>query len=105
MQEAHPGWLVFHSSRSGLWSAYRSALPIGGNTGDVLLVRAGSVEELDRKPAAQVSPVVPPSIRAVAVARALQARSVRISRAVQAVCPDPAVGSGRFTALRGLLRS
>ncbi|MEU1736338.1 hypothetical protein [Streptosporangium sp. NPDC020145] len=103
MQQAHPGWLVFHSSRSGLWSAYRSALPGRPYAGDALLVRAESAEELDRKLAAQTSPEVPPSIRAVAVARALQSararQSARISRAVQAVGPS------RSTALRGLLRS
>ncbi|MER7134509.1 hypothetical protein, partial [Streptosporangium saharense] len=68
MQQAHPDWLVFHSSVTGVWSAYRSR----PEPGSVLLIRAESVEELDRKLAAQVSPVVPPSIRAVAVARALQ---------------------------------
>ncbi|MFD0885448.1 hypothetical protein ACFQ08_12900 [Streptosporangium algeriense] len=105
MQAAHPGWLVFHSSRSGLWSAYRSALFGRPCPGDVLLVRAGSVEELDRKLTAQASPVVPPSIQAVAVARALQARTTRVFRAVQTVCPDQVVAPGRSTALRRLLRS
>ncbi|MFF4413537.1 hypothetical protein ACFYY8_13475 [Streptosporangium sp. NPDC001559] len=105
MQTAHPDWLVFHSSRSGLWSAYRSALPGRPCPGDVLLVRAGSAEELDRKLAAQTLPAVPavpavpPSIQAVAVARALRARTIRASRAGQAVAP------GRSTALRRLLRS
>ncbi|MFI7533626.1 hypothetical protein [Streptosporangium sp. NPDC049376] len=105
LQRAHPDWLVFHSSHSGLWSAYRGVLPGRPYAGEVLLVRAGSAEELDRKLAAQVSPVVPPSIQAVAVARALQARAAhalqtaRISRAVHAVAP------GRSTALRRLLRS
>ncbi|MEU1879157.1 hypothetical protein ABZ470_17735 [Streptosporangium sp. NPDC020072] len=105
LQRAHPDWLVFHSSHSGLWSAYRGVLPGRPYAGDVLLVRAGSAEELDRKLAAQVFPVVPPSIQAVAVARALQTRAARISRAVQAVCPGQAVGPGRSTALRRLLRS
>ncbi|MBB4920384.1 hypothetical protein [Streptosporangium saharense] len=77
MQTAHPGWLVFHNAQSGLWSAYRHVLSGRPTPGAVLLVRAESAEELDRKLAAQVSPVVPPSIRAVAVARALQARAVR----------------------------
>ncbi|MFC3983059.1 hypothetical protein [Streptosporangium jomthongense] len=102
MQAAHPGWLVFHSSRSGLWSAYRSALSGRPYPGDVLLVRAGSAEELDRKLAAQVSPVVPPSIQAVAVARVLRTRTARV---VQAVCPGQAAQPGRATALRRLLRS
>ncbi|MFD0890592.1 hypothetical protein ACFQ08_39120, partial [Streptosporangium algeriense] len=53
VQQAHPGWLVFHSSRSGLWSAYRGALPGRPYAGDVLLVRAESAEELDRKLTAQ----------------------------------------------------
>ncbi|MFI7538495.1 hypothetical protein [Streptosporangium sp. NPDC049376] len=105
LQTAHPGWLVFHSSRSGLWSAYRSALPGRPCPGDVLLVRAGSAEELDRKLSAQTLPVVPPSIQAVAVARALRARTARASRVVQAVCPGQAVAPGRATALRRLLRS
>ncbi|MFF4413380.1 hypothetical protein ACFYY8_12680 [Streptosporangium sp. NPDC001559] len=99
MQTAHPDWLIFHSSRSGLWSAYRSVLSGRPYPGKVLLVRAESAEELDRKLAAQVSPVVPPSIQAVAVARALQARTAWGSRAVHAV------GPGRSTALRRLLRS
>ncbi|MFF4413623.1 hypothetical protein ACFYY8_13910 [Streptosporangium sp. NPDC001559] len=111
LQRAHPDWLVFHSSHSGLWSAYRGALRGRPGFGDVLLVRARSAEELGRKLAAQVSPVVPPSIQAVAVARSLQARAAhalqtaRISRAVQAVCPGQAVAPGRSTALRRLLRS
>ncbi|MBB4918951.1 hypothetical protein [Streptosporangium saharense] len=88
LQTAHPGWLVFHNAQSGLWSAYRCALSGRPEPGAVLLVRAESAEELDRKltaqtPAqaprpvsarltAQASPMVPPSIRAVAAARALQ---------------------------------
>ncbi|MEU1883347.1 hypothetical protein ABZ470_39085 [Streptosporangium sp. NPDC020072] len=105
VQRVHSDWLVFHNSATGLWSAYRRFLPGRAGLGEVLLVRAGSAEELDRKLAAQVSPAVPPSIRAMAVARALQARTVRLSRAVQAVCPGQAVVSGRATALRRLLRS
>ncbi|MEU1735120.1 hypothetical protein [Streptosporangium sp. NPDC020145] len=109
MQAAHPGWLVFHSSTTGLWSAYRSVLFGRPYAGDVLLVRAGSAEELDRKLSAQALPVVPPSIQAVAVARALQTARVRqmapVSRTVQAVCPGQAVAPGRATALRRLLRS
>ncbi|MER7208354.1 hypothetical protein ABT340_14890 [Streptosporangium sp. NPDC000239] len=109
LQTAHPGWLVFHSSTTGLWSAYRSALFGRPYAGEVLLVRAGSAEELDRKLAAQVVPVVPPSIQAVAVARAIQAARVRqlarVSRVGQAVCPGQAAQPGRATALRGLLRS
>ncbi|MEV4094097.1 hypothetical protein [Streptosporangium saharense] len=94
MQQAHPDWLVFHNSATGVWSAYRRALPYRPEPGDVSLVRAESVEELDRKLAAQVSPVVPPSIRAVAVARALQARTAHAIRAGQ-----------RPPGLRRLLRS
>ncbi|MFF4989300.1 hypothetical protein ACFY19_19070 [Streptosporangium saharense] len=103
LQTAHPGWLVFHNLQSGLWSAYRCALSGRPTPGAVLLVRAESAEELDRKltaqapaqtPAqasvqasvqaprpvsarltAQASPLVPPSIRAMAAARAL--RTVR----------------------------
>ncbi|MBB4920498.1 hypothetical protein, partial [Streptosporangium saharense] len=95
LQTAHPGWLVFHNAQSGLWSAYRHGLSGRPEPGAVLLVRAESVEELDRKltaqaPAqasvqaprpvsarltAQASPFVPPSIRAVATTRAL--RTVR----------------------------
>ncbi|MFF4413287.1 hypothetical protein ACFYY8_12215 [Streptosporangium sp. NPDC001559] len=105
MQAAHPGWLVLHSSTTGLWSAYRSVLFGRPYAGDVLLVRAESVEELDRKLSAQVPPVVPPSIQAVAVARAIQIRAARVSRTVQAVCPGQAVAPGRATALRRLLRS
>ncbi|MFD0884890.1 hypothetical protein ACFQ08_10055 [Streptosporangium algeriense] len=102
MQTAHPGWLVFHSSTTGLWNAYRSALFGRPYPGDVLLVRAESAEELDRKLAAQMSPVVPPSIQAVAVARALRTRTARV---VQAVCPGQSAEPGRATALRRLLRS
>ncbi|MEU1878035.1 hypothetical protein ABZ470_12020 [Streptosporangium sp. NPDC020072] len=90
---------MFHSSRSGLWSAYRSVLSGRPCPGDVLLVRAGSVGELERKLTAQAPPVVPPSIQAVAVARALRTRTTRI------VCPGQAIAPGRSTALRGLLRS
>ncbi|MFC3983128.1 hypothetical protein [Streptosporangium jomthongense] len=105
VQAAHPGWLVFHSSATGLWSAYRSVLFGRPYAGDVLLVRAGSAEELDRKLSAQAPPAVPPSIQAVAVARAIQIRAARVSRTVQAVCPGQAVAPGRATALRRLLRS
>ncbi|MER7211126.1 hypothetical protein ABT340_29080 [Streptosporangium sp. NPDC000239] len=109
MQTAHPDWLVFHSSRSGLWSAYRSVLSGRPYPRDVLLVRAETAEELNRKLAAQASPVVPPSIQAVAVARAIQTAQVRqmaqVSRVVQAVCPGQAAQPGRSTALRRLLRS
>ncbi|MER7129805.1 hypothetical protein [Streptosporangium saharense] len=87
VQQAHPGWLVFHNSTTGLWSAYRSR----PEPKKVLLVRADSVEELDRKLAAQTPLMVPPSIRAVAVARALQARTVRAGQ--------------RPLGLRSLLRS
>ncbi|MFD0891560.1 hypothetical protein ACFQ08_44015 [Streptosporangium algeriense] len=48
VEQAHPDWLVF-CSRTGLWSAYRRALPCG----DAALVRAISIEELDRKLTAQ----------------------------------------------------
>ncbi|MFF4991544.1 hypothetical protein ACFY19_30475 [Streptosporangium saharense] len=82
MQQAHPGWLVFHNSATGLWSAYRSR----PHSGDVSLVRADSAKDLDRKLTAQKPPLVPPSIRAVAAARALRAGR----------CP---------TGLRSLLRS
>ncbi|MEV4093385.1 hypothetical protein [Streptosporangium saharense] len=75
VQRAHPGWLVFHSARTGLWSAYRHR----PDPGDVSLVRAESAEELDRKLAAHVSPRVPPSIRAVAATRALRALQGRRS--------------------------
>ncbi|MEU1879607.1 hypothetical protein ABZ470_20025 [Streptosporangium sp. NPDC020072] len=94
MQTAHPGWLVFHNSMTGLWSAYRRFLTGRPYSGDVLLVRAESAEELERKLAAQTLPTVPPSIQAVAVARALRTRTARGSRVVQ----------GRSTALRRLLR-
>ncbi|MER7127940.1 hypothetical protein [Streptosporangium saharense] len=73
VQQAHPGWLVFHDSATGVWSAYLDRL----EPKSVLLVRADSVEELDRKLAAQAPLMVPPSIRAVAAARALQARTIR----------------------------
>ncbi|MFF4416548.1 hypothetical protein ACFYY8_28830 [Streptosporangium sp. NPDC001559] len=99
VQRAHSDWLVFHNSATGLWSAYRRVPPGRPGPGDTPLVRAGSAEELDRKLTAQASPVVPPSIRAVAIARALQA--ARISRVVQAVCPGQVVVPG----LRRLLRS
>ncbi|MER7207933.1 hypothetical protein ABT340_12775 [Streptosporangium sp. NPDC000239] len=109
VQAVHPGWLVFHSSTTGLWSAYRSVLFGRPYAGDVLLVRAGSAEELDRKLSAQTAPVVPPSIQAVAVARAIQTARVRkparVSWVVQAVCPGQAVAPDGSTALRGLLRS
>ncbi|MFC3983768.1 hypothetical protein [Streptosporangium jomthongense] len=106
VQRAHPDWLVFHNSATGLWSAYRSVLSGRPRSGDVLLVRAGSAEELDRELAAQSSPAVPPSIRAVAVARALRsARFRQPARTSPAVCPGQADVSGRSTALRRLLRS
>ncbi|MFF0577905.1 hypothetical protein ACFY19_14065 [Streptosporangium saharense] len=118
LQTAHPGWLVFHNPQTGLWSAYRHGLSGRPTPGAVLLVRADSAEELDRKLAAQTpaqtlaqvsvqvprqvsarlsaqaSPVVPPSIRAVAAARALQAHALRAGR----------IGY-RPPALRRLLRS
>ncbi|MBB4912973.1 hypothetical protein [Streptosporangium saharense] len=121
LQTAHPGWLVFHNPQSGLWSAYRHALSGRPTPGAVLLVRADSAEELDRKltaqtpaqtPAqvsvqaprqvsarlsAQASPLVPPSIRAVAAARALQARTAHAVRAGWA--------GQRPVGLRRLLRS
>ncbi|MFF0572532.1 hypothetical protein [Streptosporangium saharense] len=80
VQQAHPGWLVFHNAQTGLWSAYRHVLSGRPEPGAVLLVRAESAEELDRKLAAQKPPVVPPSIRAVAVARALQTHAIRAGR-------------------------
>ncbi|MEV4098573.1 hypothetical protein [Streptosporangium saharense] len=89
MQTAHPGWLVFHNAQTGLWSAYQHVLSGRPTPGAVLLVRAESAEELDRKLTAQTpvqtprqvsarltaqaSPMVPPSIRAVAATRALRA--------------------------------
>ncbi|MER7132386.1 hypothetical protein [Streptosporangium saharense] len=114
LQTAHSGWLVFHNPQSGLWSAYRCALSGRPTPGAVLLVRADSAEELDRKLAAQTpvqtlvqaprqvsarltapaSPVVPPSIRSVAAARALQAHALRAGWI-----------SHRPPALRRLLRS
>ncbi|MFC3980553.1 hypothetical protein [Streptosporangium jomthongense] len=112
MQTAHPDWLVFHSSRSGLWSAYRSVLPGRPYPRDVLLVRAETAEELDRKLSAQTVPAVPPSIQAVAVARALQAARVRqLARASGLVQAARTVRTGqgaaldRPTGLRRLLRS
>ncbi|MBB4913553.1 hypothetical protein [Streptosporangium saharense] len=103
VQQAHPDWLVFHNSATGVWSAYRRALPYRLEPGDVSLVRADSVEELDRKLAAQASPVVPPSIRAVAVARALQARTAHVVRAATTVQAEWA--GQRSPGLRRLLRS
>ncbi|MEV4094346.1 hypothetical protein [Streptosporangium saharense] len=121
LQTAHPGWLVFHNPQSGLWSAYRHALSGRPTPGAVPLVRADSAEELDRKltaqtPAqtlaqvpvqaprqvsarltAQAPPLVPPSIRAVAAARALQARTAHAVRAGWA--------GQRPVGLRRLLRS
>ncbi|MFF0572589.1 hypothetical protein [Streptosporangium saharense] len=110
MQTAHPGWLVFHNPQTGLWSAYRHGLSGRPTPGAVLLVRAESAEELDRKLTtqtpvqaprqvsarltAQASPLVPPSIRAVAAARALQAHALRAGWI-----------SHRPPALRRLLRS
>ncbi|MER7134905.1 hypothetical protein [Streptosporangium saharense] len=112
LQTAHPGWLVFHNPQTRLWSAYRCALSGRPTPGTVLLVRADSAEDLDRKLTAQpaqssaqpsartpaqapvqaprqvsarltapASPVVPPSIRAVAAARALQTRTAHAVRA------------------------
>ncbi|MFF4988791.1 hypothetical protein ACFY19_16460 [Streptosporangium saharense] len=113
LQTAHPGWLVFHNPQSGLWSAYRHGLSGRPTPGAVLLVRADSAEELDRKLAtqtpvqvprqvsarlsAQASPVVPPSIRAVAAARALQTHAAHAVRAGWA--------GQRPVGLRRLLRS
>ncbi|MFI7539022.1 hypothetical protein [Streptosporangium sp. NPDC049376] len=106
VQRVHSGWLVFHNSATGLWSAYRRVLPGRPDPGDTPLVRAGSAEELDRKLAAQASPTVPPSIRAVAVARALQtARDRQSARTSPAICPGQAATPGRPTVLRRLLRS
>ncbi|MFF0579071.1 hypothetical protein [Streptosporangium saharense] len=73
VQQAHPGWLVFHNAQTGLWNAYRHVLSGKPTPKAVLLVRAESAEELDRKLTAQKPPLVPPSIRAVAAARALRA--------------------------------
>ncbi|MBB4920599.1 hypothetical protein [Streptosporangium saharense] len=97
MQTAHPGWLVFHNAQSGLWSAYRHVLSGRPEPGAVLLVRAESAEELDRKLAAQMPATVPPSIRAVAAARALQAHAAHALRAGRIAQRPPA--------LRRLLRS
>ncbi|MBB4916557.1 hypothetical protein [Streptosporangium saharense] len=94
VQQAHPGWLVFHNAQTGLWNAYRHALSGRPEPGAVLLVRAESAEELDRKLAAQKSPAVPPSIQAVAVARALQTHAAHAIRAGR-----------RPVGLRRLLRS
>ncbi|MBB4919010.1 hypothetical protein [Streptosporangium saharense] len=106
LQTAHPGWLVFHNAQTGLWSAYRHALSGRPEPGAVLLVRADSAEDLDRKLAAQTprqvstrltaqaSPLVPPSIQAVAVARALQTHGAHTIRAGR-----------RPVGLRRLLRS
>ncbi|MFI7539595.1 hypothetical protein [Streptosporangium sp. NPDC049376] len=104
VQQAHPEWLVFHSSRSGLWSAYRRFPPVRPGLGEVLLVRAESVEELDRKLTAHAPSVVPPSIRGVAVARAL--RSARTKQAARTSRLVRAVRAGDCSAgLRRLLRS
>ncbi|MEV8636157.1 hypothetical protein AB0395_31335 [Streptosporangium sp. NPDC051023] len=55
MQQANPGWLVFHNSETGIWSAYRRTLPGRRETesGVPLLIRADSAEELEGKPATQ----------------------------------------------------
>ncbi|MER7212579.1 hypothetical protein [Streptosporangium sp. NPDC000239] len=98
VQRVHSGWLVFHKSGTGLWSAYRSVLFGRPGPGDVLLVRAGSAEELDRKLAAQVSPAVPSSIRAMAVARAPQARTVRLPGR-SGRCLKPVYGVAQVAAL------
>ncbi|MFD0883760.1 hypothetical protein ACFQ08_04215 [Streptosporangium algeriense] len=103
MRQAHPGWLVFHNSVTGLWSAYRSVLPRRPGPRDVSLVRADSVEELERKLAAQAVSTVPPSIRAVAVARALQARTAHAVRVVNTFRTGET--GQRPPALRRLLRS
>ncbi|MEV4094436.1 hypothetical protein [Streptosporangium saharense] len=95
--------MVFHNAQSGLWSAYRHVLSGRPTPGAVLLVRAESGEELDRKLAAQVSPLVPPSIRAVAAARALQARTAHAVRAAATVRAGWA--GQRPVGLRRLLRS
>ncbi|MFF4988408.1 hypothetical protein ACFY19_14520 [Streptosporangium saharense] len=125
LQTAHPGWLVFHNAQTGLWSAYRHVLSGRPTPGAVLLVRAESAEELDRKLTAQtpvqalaqapvqvprpvsarltaqVSPVVPPSIRAIAAARALQTRTARAARAAA----HAGWAGQRPVGLRRLLRS
>ncbi|MBB4912931.1 hypothetical protein [Streptosporangium saharense] len=103
LQQAHPGWLVFHNAQSGLWSAYRHVLSGRPEPGAVLLVRAESAEELDRKLAAQTPPAVPPSIRAVAATRALQARTAHAVRA--AATARTGWAGQRPPALRRLLRS
>ncbi|MFF4988518.1 hypothetical protein ACFY19_15070 [Streptosporangium saharense] len=94
MQQAHSGWLVFHNAQTGLWSAYRHVLSGRPEPGAVPLVRADSAEELDRKLTAQKPPMVPPSIQAVAVARALQTHAAYAIRAGR-----------RPVGLRRLLRS
>ncbi|MEV7008783.1 hypothetical protein [Streptosporangium sp. NPDC051022] len=67
VQQAHPGWLVFYNSATGLWSAYRRAFPRGHEieAGVSPLVRAESAEELERKLTAQASrplPLVSPRV-------------------------------------------
>ncbi|MFD0888182.1 hypothetical protein ACFQ08_26880 [Streptosporangium algeriense] len=112
MQAAHPDWLVFHSSMTGLWSAYRSVLSGRPRPGDVLLVRAETAEELDRKLTTQAPPAVPPSIRAVGAARALQtararqsARAPQPAQAARTARAGQGVALDRPTGLRRLLRS
>ncbi|MFD0884110.1 hypothetical protein ACFQ08_06035 [Streptosporangium algeriense] len=103
MQRVHPDWLVFHNSATGLWSAYRRVLLHGG----VALVRADSAKELDRKLTAlgRTAAEMPPTIRAVAVARALQAAwTSHTARTRQPVRTSRAVRAGQGTALRRLLR-
>ncbi|MEV8635522.1 hypothetical protein AB0395_28065 [Streptosporangium sp. NPDC051023] len=55
MQQAHPGWLIFHNSETDIWNAYRRTFPdkreIGA--GIRLLIRADSAERLEGKLTAQ----------------------------------------------------
>ncbi|MEV8630108.1 hypothetical protein AB0395_00485 [Streptosporangium sp. NPDC051023] len=55
MQQAHPGWLIFHNSGTGAWSAYRRTFPDKQEiaAGVRLLIRADSAERLEGKLAAQ----------------------------------------------------
>ncbi|MEV8630773.1 hypothetical protein AB0395_03875 [Streptosporangium sp. NPDC051023] len=55
VQQAHPGWLIFHNSQTGAWNAYRRAFPRKQETeaGITLLIRANSAEHLERKLTAQ----------------------------------------------------
>ncbi|MEV7012478.1 hypothetical protein [Streptosporangium sp. NPDC051022] len=55
MQQAHPGWLIFHDSEADVWSAYRCAFPGEQEVaaGIRSLIRADSAESLDEKLTAQ----------------------------------------------------